>query len=73
MWVNGEMSVDLRLAQHVMIRFFGGLGHVVTFDECYTLDNDGDTGIGDRSRGACPRDAGPLTLPFLGIAFRVGV
>jgi hypothetical protein len=71
-WVNGEMSVDLRVDRHVMLRFFGGLGHVVESDECYTLDTD--SGIGDdRDRGTCPRDAGPLMLPFLGAAFRVGI
>jgi hypothetical protein len=71
-WVNAEMSVDARLDSNVMLRVFAGLGHVVASDECYTLDTDSAPGT-RRRPGTCPRDADPPTLPFIGVAFRIGV
>jgi hypothetical protein len=67
-WANGEISLDLRIDDQLMLRFFGGIGRIVS-------DNDACVASGS-SGGDTPDDYGPTCsdpgreLPFGGIALR---
>jgi hypothetical protein len=61
-WANGEVSLDVRLSDQMMLRLFGGMGLIVTDEkECVSSDS-GQYG---------PRCDDPKKdLPFGGIALR---